>query len=141
MMHKRIIALTAAAVLLGTAALAPDSASARMGGGGFHGGMGGGFHGGMGGGFHGGMGGGHFGGHFGGMGPRFASRGFAGRGFAPRFARPGFHNRFAFRHGRAFRHFRFRRAFAFAAVPFVVDSGCWQWWYGRRVWVCGDYGY
>jgi len=53
--------------------------------------------------------------------------------FAARAHAPG-----AFHHHVAFRH-HFRRGFAFAGVPYVVDSGCWQWWHGRRAWVCSGY--
>jgi hypothetical protein len=117
MRTTRVITL-AAATLLGAAALVPTVASARMGG--------------------------HMGGHFaGGMGGRIGAGHFAARAFAPHafvsHAGPvAFHRNFAFHNRFAFRH-HFRRGFAFAAVPYVVDSGCWQWWHGRRVWVCSDY--
>ncbi len=118
MLRTGIIAL-AAAVSLGAAALAPDTAAARMGGG--HGGL---------------RGGGHFAAH------HFVPR----AGFHRGFARNRFvvHNRFAFRHHAfRFRHRFFRHRFAFAAAPFF-DDDClvvrhvWRpWgWTWRRVWVC-----
>jgi hypothetical protein len=72
----------------------------------------------------------------GGMVGRMGAGHFSARAFAPHASVHAGH--FAFHHRFAFRH-HFRRGFAFAAVPYVVDGGCWQWWHGRRVWVCGDY--
>jgi hypothetical protein len=66
------------------------------------------------------------------MGGSMGAGHFAARAFAPHVGQAVFHHHVAFRH-------HFRRGFAFAGVPYVVDGGCWQWWHGRRVWVCGDY--
>jgi hypothetical protein len=84
------------------------------------------------------MGSGHggFGGHFAAAHGGSFSGGPAMRGgqFRNNFAignRVVVNNRFGFRH-----RFPFRHRFAFAASPFVADSSCWSWWYGRRIWVC-----
>lgn len=106
-MLRKVVIALATTAALGLA-FVPGSASARMGGGGGGGGHMGGGH----------MGGGHMGGmHMGG-----------------------------FRHdhdGRFFRHdrddrFRHRRFF-FGGPFFYGDDyyGCWRWWHGRRIWVCG----
>ena len=127
---RRLRASFAAAALAAGAIAFSVPAEARIGGGGFHGGMGG-FHGGMGGfrgvggihhGFAGGMGGFH---RFGGMG-RFHSAGLMHRTFIHRsfVSDRGFHRRFAFN-----RHHRFRNAFALgligaAVIPAAYADDC-----------------
>jgi hypothetical protein len=137
-MRSGIFALAATALLC--TLMAPQAASARMGGGGSHGGMSGAHAAPMSGGFRGGMTGG------------FHAAPTAGFRSSPVVARPFVvHNNFAFRHHAffdrrfAFRHHRFRHFRNGFFVASIADDSCfivrrvwtpwgWRW---RHVWVCG----